>query len=510
MNKRIRSHSRRVCRLWHTDAGPARNSGMALIFVLWIVVLLTAIAFQMSYRGQLRARITATTGDATQAYFLARSGVEMAISDLVENATSAADQAALRGDAARLYGNITLGNGAYTLLASAGQRGTTFGLIDECGKLNINTATAGMLGRLTILESGMAEAIIALREEEESFPDLDALLLIDGLDRLDLYGEDQNGNGLLDSNEDDGDQSWPPDNADGALDGGLADYLTAWSSARDVDTTGAERVKLAEATAEEIVAALPEITQQQADSIVHHREQNAFSSILDLLDVKLIEKVKNDGQGGENPEGGNRNPQQGQPAPQNPQGQEQRQDQQAREEGTGDQQGDGAQTGEQGTPEETAERERDADAEAKKKQEEGQYTVQETGQKAFDEETFKKLADRVTIEEDELVAGRINVNTASVAVLACLPDIDESIALAIVQDRQGRLDGFGTAFDLLEVRGIDQARLKGILGHICVRSDVFSVRSFGVLHDGRTVVSVSAVLDRTGDEVRILNWREHG
>ena len=488
---------------------------MALIFVLWLVMLLAAIALQMAYRGHLRARITATTGDVTQAYFLARSGVEMAIADLAENAASAADQAALRDEGERLYKNITLGNGAYTLLAGVEGDRATFGLTDECGKININTASAEMLGRLTVMERGIAEAILALREEEESFADLNALLLIDGLDLLDLYGEDQNGNGLLDSNEDDGEQSWPPDDGDGVLDGGLAQYLTAWSSVRDVDTEGEARANLTEATAEEIVAALPDITQQQADSIVHHRDQNQFSSILDLLDVKLIEKVKNDGQGGENPEGGNPNRQPGQPAPQNPQGQqsqEQGQDQQGQEstDATGGQQGNGGRPGDQGTPEEAADRERDAEAEAKKKEEEGQYTIRETGQKAFDEETFRKFADRITLEEDEVLPGRINVNTAPVEVLACLPEIDESVALAIVQDRQGRVDGFETVFDLLEVRGIDNARLKGILGHISVRSDVFSVRSFGVLRDGRTVASASAVLDRTEDEVKILYWREHG
>jgi len=238
MNKRNRSHSRRVCRSWHTDARRAGDRGMALIFVLWLVMLLAAIALQMAYRGHLRARITATTGDVTQAYFLARSGVEMAIADLAENAASAADQAALRDEGERLYKNITLGNGAYTLLAGVEGDRATFGLTDECGKININTASAEMLGRLTVMERGIAEAILALREEEESFADLNALLLIDGLDLLDLYGEDQNGNGLLDSNEDDGEQSWPPDDGDGVLDGGLAQYLTAWSSVRDVDTGG--------------------------------------------------------------------------------------------------------------------------------------------------------------------------------------------------------------------------------------------------------------------------------
>lgn len=485
---------------------------MALVFVLWLVVLLTAIAFQMTYRGHLRARVTATTGDAAQAFFLARSGVEMAISDLVENATSAADQAALRDEAERLYKNVELGNGTYTLLAGMERGRPTFGLVDECGKLNINTASAEMLGRLSVMETGMAESIIALREEEEQFDDLDALLLIDGVDRLDLYGEDQNNNGLLDSNEDDGDQSWPPDDADGELDGGLADYLTVWSAARDVDTDGEDRINLNEASAEEIVAALPDINQQQADSIVYHREQNEFKSILELLNVKLVEKVKKDGKDGENKNQDNANPRQPQQGGQNQENQQAQQGQnQEQPSQDGDSSGGESSKKPSGQEKEADDEAKQRELEAKKKEgEDSEYTFKETGQKAFDEDAFKKIADRVTAEEDEIVRGRINVNTAPLEVLACLPDIDESVALAIVQDRQGRVNGYETVLDLLDVRGIDNTRLQGLLGYICVRSDVFSVRAFGVLRDGRTFASVSAVLDRTEDEVALMRWREQG
>lgn len=44
---------------------------------------------------------------------------------------------------------------------------------------------------------------------------LDELLLVRGVSSEYLYGEDFNRNGLLDPNENDGDVTWPPDNADG-------------------------------------------------------------------------------------------------------------------------------------------------------------------------------------------------------------------------------------------------------------------------------------------------------
>lgn len=489
---------------------------MALIFVLWLVVLLTAIAFQMTYRGHLRARVTATTGDATRAYFLARAGVETAIADLATGYASASDQAAMRESGERLYKNIPLGEGAYTLFASMeGGSGGTYGLSDECAKININTADAEMLGRLTALENGLAEMIVALREEEETFHDLNSLLLIEGVDRLDLYGEDQNGNGLLDSNENDGDGSWPPDDADGTLDGGYSDYLTAWSATRDVDADGAARVNINDDSAEKIAGALADVTAQQAESIVYYREKNTLSSVMNLLDVPLIEKVKNE----ENPDQ-NKGNQNGQP-PGNPQQQPAEQQQNAQQtspetkpesdgQDKGDGKGDGKENGDK-KPDDSKPSDGEKQAEAdRKKEEDSQYTIKETGQKAFNEETFRKLADRVTVEKEEKVSGRINVNTAPLAVLECLPGVDGSVALSIVHERQNRVDGFTSLIDLLDVSGIDMERLKGMYNLICVRSDVFSVRAFGVLNNNRIYTSVSAVLDRTEDEIKILYWQEHG
>jgi DNA uptake protein ComE-like DNA-binding protein len=473
---------------------------MALIFVLWLVVLLTAIAFQMTYRGHLCSRATAATGDATRAFFIARAGVESAIADVATNYKTAAAQNALRENSERHYESIPLGSGTYTVFATIGNDGTPrYGLTDECAKININTADAKLLGRLTPMENGLAELIVALWEEVDAFEDLRGLLPIDGVDQLDLYGEDQNDNGLLDSNENDGEQSWPPDNGDGVLDRGLSAYLTVWSAARDVDADGEVRINLSDDSADEIAGALADVSEQQADSIVYHRNKNSFSSVLDLLNVGLVEKVKKVG----NSDGNS-----GQPGGQPRENQEAHQGQntgnvQQEQEGKEDER---AENPEEGTPPDA---EKEAEA-ARQKEEESEFTYNETGQKAFDEESFRKIADRVTVEEEEFAPGRINVNTASLEVLACLPGLDESIALAIIHERQSRADGFTSLVDLLDVSGIDFEQLKGLYGIAAVRSDVFALRSFGVLKNSRVFASVSAVVDRTEDTIALRFWREHG
>jgi DNA uptake protein ComE-like DNA-binding protein len=58
---------------------------------------------------------------------------------------------------------------------------------------------------------------------------VDELRLVYGMDMEILYGDDANLNGALDPNENDGDDSAPYDDRNGALDPGLLEYVTVWS-----------------------------------------------------------------------------------------------------------------------------------------------------------------------------------------------------------------------------------------------------------------------------------------
>ena len=73
---------------------------------------------------------------------------------------------------------------------------------------------------------------------------LDALAGLPGFSWGLLHGEDANLNGRLDANEDDGDETWPPDNQDGRLDHGLAQYLTVASYDSDRTSAGRRRTDI--------------------------------------------------------------------------------------------------------------------------------------------------------------------------------------------------------------------------------------------------------------------------
>ena len=155
-----------------------------------------------------------------------------------------------------------------------------FGITDEASKINLNTATEAQL--LTLLSAvidddgltdpqPIVDAILDWRDEDHDphgefadtegdyyrdldrpyrmkngpFSTVEELLLVKGMTGQILYGEDFDRNGLITPNEDDGDDSFPPDNGDGELRLGLYNYLTVLSAEDNVANDARPRVYLA-------------------------------------------------------------------------------------------------------------------------------------------------------------------------------------------------------------------------------------------------------------------------
>ncbi|MBT3379959.1 MAG: hypothetical protein HN742_03000 [Lentisphaerae bacterium] len=73
---------------------------------------------------------------------------------------------------------------------------------------------------------------------------------------------------------------------------------------------------------------------------------------------------------------------------------------------------------------------------------------------------FAKITDGLTTTDDEWIEGRINVNTAPVPVLACLPGLDENDARALVTFREQNSESLGSiawVADVLEAERTAEA-----------------------------------------------------
>jgi general secretion pathway protein K len=75
-----------VIRIHHSEAG------MALIAVLWVLVLLTAIVAEFAYSMRTEVNITRNFREATRAHYIAHAGVIRAVVAMVKNADKAENQ----------------------------------------------------------------------------------------------------------------------------------------------------------------------------------------------------------------------------------------------------------------------------------------------------------------------------------------------------------------------------------------------------------------------------------
>ncbi len=148
-----------------------------------------------------------------------------------------------------------------------------YGITDESAKLNINFATEEQLLRLIapLVTDGrepleIVHAIMDWRDTDDEkrefgaesvyygtlptphraknapFETVEELLMVKGMTGQLLYGEDYDRNGLLTPNEDDGETSFPMDNADGFLERGLLPYITVYTHDFNVSNDNKPRI----------------------------------------------------------------------------------------------------------------------------------------------------------------------------------------------------------------------------------------------------------------------------
>jgi len=253
----------------HYRAGPGpggRTAGTVLIVTMWVVLVLAGLALVFARSMRVAAAVSANQVASLQAECIAAGALEYVVAKLSEQTQT---QTAT-SETADLYEAMPVGEGYFWVLHAnlESDQELTYGLTDEAGKINLNTASEEMLLKLPGMTAELAASIIDWRDtdsdvtaggaEDEYYllqPEpyhckngpletVDEILLIKGASEELLYGEDTNLNGILDPQENDGDKSEPPDNANGQLDRGFYDYVTVYSTEANVDSEGNARINI--------------------------------------------------------------------------------------------------------------------------------------------------------------------------------------------------------------------------------------------------------------------------
>jgi len=423
----------------------SRRKGLVIVAVLWVVMILNVIVATAGRNGRLDMKVRQVRTEEYRCKWACRAGTERAIGVLNEDLRESDCLGDLWSDNDEDFNNVSLERCLFSVR-----------VIDESGKLNINTVTRGQLLALPYMEPYIADAIIDWRDDNDaisgegveggyyqslafgyeirngSFKTIRELLLVKGVTEELFYGEDTNLNGRLDYNERDGNRSPPADDGDNELDRGWISYLSCYSYDRNTDAAGNNRININQADAGQLETSLG-IRRSVANWIVERRERDQFDSIADLIDNSSPARPVGGSQGDSEP---------------------------------------------------------------------------------MDVQTFSQIADRITVDNSTLIPGKVNINTASKEVLAALfGDNDEAVKTAedIIAYRAGLVYGMQSIAELLNVLSVDN--FKNIANLVTTRSNVFTIRCFATADRGSSdgiIMQSEAVADRSSNPCRVLYWYQGG
>jgi type II secretory pathway component PulK len=251
-----------------------RRRGTILVAVLVIVALAVLAAGTLMYRTQAEITAAVTGARRQQAYSVAISGLQRAMA----MASNYRLNKEMWYDNPEIFkGQLVCDDGVnkwfFTIYAynPADPDTLRHGLDDEASRINLNTADANALMALPNMTPELVDCLLDYLDKDETarpqgaeqeyysqlphpylirngpLSTLEEVLLVKGFDASIVYGEDYNLNGMLEKNEDDHDESFPPDDGDGKLDRGLMGVATVWSYEPNVDNQGKARTNIATA-----------------------------------------------------------------------------------------------------------------------------------------------------------------------------------------------------------------------------------------------------------------------
>ena len=459
----------------------ARHKGVVTIMVIWAI----AIASIVVAATQILAFREATLGreciSRVQARWAARAGVETMIAIMEwHNANPDPDDAlALTRDLeSNAFGEVETGTWDIRHFID-GQEWA--GPMDENSKLNINVATRMQLLELPNITQDVVDSIYDWRDADNepqqlgaeadfyrnrglgyeprngNFRSIAELELVAGAWPQYLRGEDWNLNGRLDPNEDDGKRTMPDDNANGKLEAGWSQYLTASTRPVTKSASGQPRLDLRKANSEELMTRTGMDATQAAAILTYAKVGNARMAQILSVPLSQLTGSRTAGATGAGAAGANR------------------------------------------TGRSSAGQPRGATAPAA------------TTVKNLDNKQLTLVLNECSLDDtrtSQANAGKVNLNTASRALLRDILQLDTRYADSILSRRISKQSGLLSLADIVDLPGATQEQLL-ILGQVAdVTSSVYMISSRGRAITSGAEAEIVVMVDRSESPVRILEYRE--
>ncbi|MCF7954273.1 MAG: general secretion pathway protein GspK [Phycisphaerae bacterium] len=273
-----------------------QSPGTVLIVTIWITLVLASMVIVMSRTLRVDVMSSVNNLSAVQAEATANAAIAYVRARVTSSDDSSVDYSE------KPFEDMDSGSGRFWVLRPnlSDDKNHDFGLADEGGKININSASLEMLLKLPSMTSELATAIIDWRDSDSEitaggaeseyylllgesyncknapFETVEEVLFVKGCDHDYLYGEDLNRNGVLDDNENDAQQSLPADNSNGKLEPGFLNYVTVYSKQPNGDRGGESKIDV---TSKQIASELSKLIKDAiGDEKYYEVNENIMSS----------------------------------------------------------------------------------------------------------------------------------------------------------------------------------------------------------------------------------------
>jgi competence ComEA-like helix-hairpin-helix protein len=130
-----------------------------------------------------------------------------------------------------------------------------------------------------------------------------------------------------------------------------------------------------------------------------------------------------------------------------------------------------------------------------------------SGGKVITPEVLMDIADDITTSDDKDLSGMININTAALDVLVCLPGVDRQLAQGIISYRKSS-GFFSNTAELLKVGGMTPDIFKQVAPLISARSETYRILCEGKVTSTGARQRIQAIVHVGLDDVSTLGYRE--
>jgi len=468
--------------------GAGAERGVVLVGLLWCLVLLSVLVIGLLHASRTDLQLARMHADRIQARYQALAGIERAkallYQDARERSRSGQSHNGRLFHAPQEFRDVTFGRGTYRVMRAGRPEeggGVVFGVDDEESRLNLNTADVSAFEKLEGMTPEIPPSIADWRDGDNQvtpggaeldyylaltppyrprngpFLSVRELLLVRAVPRELLLGASGSDMELPEETDEGvgevgvGEATETSGAARVMGPPGWASLLTVHSGVANVSATGDPRVNVQTAD-EAALTGVRGVTSPIAKAIIAHRGQNRIESLADLLDVRQPQ------QGGSP----------GQPTP-----------------------GSVPVAGE--TPPGAVP---------------GRGGGGGGGPRLIDRNLLIEIADEVTVENGTTLEGVVNVNTASLEVLICLPGVNRELAQSIISYRSST-GYFANVAALLNVPGMTTEVFKQMAARVTARSETYRILAEGRIRSSGVRQRVLAVVRVGLSDVQTLAYREN-